>query len=426
MKTKTICMLLVCAILFSLAGCASVKPDTAEKTETSGKTENKDLMQTITPVQKEKEPIKPEAVTAASDFGLRLLQAANDPGHNTLISPLSVLSALAMTANGAENATLLEMENTLGMRRDQYNDFFYSYKSSIRFSNSLKLANSIWFTDRNGFVPNEDFLTVNATCFGADAYLAPFDNSTVERINGWVKDNTDGMIPSILNEIPDEAEMYLVNALAFDAEWSQPYEKYDVQPREFTAEDGTKQRVEFMWSEEGTYLSDDNATGFIKLYEDRKYAFVALLPNEGTSVEAYLDSLDGKKLQDMFANSSFESVVAATPKFETETDLVLNESLEAMGMRLPFDRKKADFSSLGTSPNGKIYISRVLHKTFMAVDEEGTRAGAATSVEMAAGAAADEEPPKYVILDRPFVYMLIDCETNLPFFIGTMMNPAEQ
>ena len=113
------------------------------------------------------------------------------------------------------------------------------------------------------------------------------------------------------------------------------------------------------------------------------------------------------------------------PKFETDSSLELSGVLKAMGMELPFDREKADFSSLGTAGEGNIRISRILHKTFISVEENGTRAAAATAVE-AAAEAAEEEEPKRVKLDRPFVYMLIDCETNLPFFIGTMLNPAEE
>ena len=437
MKTKIICILLVCSILLSLAGCASEKPETPPQSASAEQQPEStaeqdiqytrvDLMQTVTPVENEPEPITPEAAAAASDFALRLFRTANDPDQNTLISPLSVLCALAMTANGAEDATLLQMESTLGMRRDLYNDFFNSYLSALHSdpSSSLKLANSIWYTDRNGFVPKEDFLKVNASYYGADAYLAPFDDSTAREINGWVNEKTDGMIPSILDQIPDEAVMYLVNALTFDAKWSQPYAEYEVSLGEFNAADGTKQAVEFMHSEEGTYLSDDNATGFIKYYLGRDYAFVALLPDEGVSVEEYLDSLDGEKLQSLIENSSQETVVAVMPKFETQTSLELSEVLKTMGMELPFDSENADFSSMGTSQAGNLSISRILHKTFISVAEDGTRAGAATSIEEEAACEPEEEPKK-VKLDRPFVYMLIDCKTDFPFFIGTMLYPGK-
>ena len=432
MKTKILCILLIVALLLSLAGCASGKPASSQSGGTdaasSQKTQEKrvDLMKTVKPAKKEAEPITPEAAAAASDFALRLFRAANDPDQNTLISPLSVLCALAMTANGAEDETLLQMESTLGMRRDLYNEFFNSYLSAMRsvYPNALRLANSIWFTDRNGFEPKEDFLAVNAACYGADAYLAPFDGSTVQEINAWVKKNTDGMIPAILDEIPDEAVMYLVNALAFEGKWEQAYEKSDVSSGEFTAADGTIQTVDFMYSEEQTYLRGGKAEGFIKYYRGGKYAFVALLPDEGVGVGEYLASLDGESLQSLLENRSYETVRTVTPKFETQTGLELSDVLKAMGMELPFISDRANFRSLGTSTVGNVFISRVLHKTYISVDESGTRAGAATAVE-AAAECADEDEPKYVRLDRPFIYMLIDCENNLPFFIGTMMKPGE-
>ena len=437
MKSRIICIALVGALLLSLAGCASEKPaeppqstSAEEQPESTAEQEIQytrvDLMQSVAPINQEPAPITPEAASAATDFALRLVQSANDPDQNTLISPLSVLCALAMTANGAEGETLLQMENTLGMRREQYNDFFNSYFSALHIGDTptLKLANSIWFTDRNGFEPKEDFLKVNASYYGADAYLAPFDDSTAREINGWVNEKTDGMTPSILDQIPDEAVMYLVNALAFDAQWSERYAESDVYPGEFTAADGTKQAVDYMSSEEQTYLSDDNAVGFIKYYRGRDYAFVALLPDEGVSAGEYLDSLDGEKLQDLLANSSKETVVAVMPKFETQTSMELSEVLQAMGMELPFDSENADFSSMGTSQAGNISISRIVHKTFISVAEDGTRAGAATSIEEEAACAPEEEPKK-VKLDRPYVYMLIDCKNNVPFFIGTMLYPGQ-
>ena len=183
-----------------------------------------------------------------------------------------------------------------------------------------------------------------------------------------------------------------------------------------------------MHSHENDYLSDDSATGFIKYYVGRKYAFVALLPNVGVSIGEYLDSLDGEKLQSLIENRSKEDVITETPKFESETSLELSRVLMAMGMELPFDTDEADFSGMGTLKSGKLYISGIRHKAYISVYEEGTRAGAATVdvMEYAAEMEEEKEPPKYVTLDRPFVYMLFDMETNVPLFIGTMLNPKEK
>ena len=369
---------------------------------------------------------------SVTDFSVRLFRAAAEQGKNTLISPLSVAFALSMTANGAKGQTLTEMENVLGMDIDGLNLYLHDYMKSLPRGEKYKLdaANSIWFTDAESFTVSDDFLQLNADYYGADVYRVPFDGKTLGDINGWVNEKTDGMIEKILDEINPYSVMYLINALAFDAEWETIYNEYQVREGDFTLENGTKKAVEFMNSQENVYLEDEKATGFVKYYAGRKYAFVALLPNEGVTVSDYVASLDGEKLAGMLSDPSAEEVNVAIPKFETEYDVTMNDVLTKMGMPTAFDRYKADFSGLGTyrddGADRNVYIGKVLHKTFIAVDEKGTKAGAATVVDLpAATGAAPISEPKRVILDRPFVYMLIDCENNLPFFIGTMYDVEE-
>ena len=361
---------------------------------------------------------------AVTDFAIRLFKESMADGENTLISPLSVLVALSMTANGADNETLSQMEAVLGMPIDQLNTWISTYMANLPEEEKYKLslANSIWFTDDERFTVNQDFLQTNADYYGADIYRAPFDDDTCKDINKWVKDNTDGMIKNILDQIPQEAVIYLINALAFDAEWQDIYFESQVREGEFTTENGEKRNVDMMYSEENKYLEDKHATGFIKYYKDRKYAFAALLPREGTTVSEYIASLDGEHLNDLLTNAKSAFVNTSIPKFETEYDVEMSAVLSGMGMPDAFSGATADFSKLGHSTAGNIFINRVLHKTFISVDERGTKAGAATVVEMNDECALIIEDPKQVFLDRPFVYMLIDCETNQPFFIGTMMD----
>ena len=386
----------------------------------------KDLMDGITPNEIAAAESLSEQNPAVADFAVRLFKASEESGKNTLISPLSVLCALAMTANGAKEETLAQMESVLGMTKDELNIYLYSYMKKLPNGEKYKLslANSIWFTNDESFTVNRDFLQTNADYYGADIYKSPFDQKTCKEINKWVEDNTDGMIPEILDEINPEAVMYLVNALAFDAEWAKIYRESSVKYGKFTKEDGSEQNVELMYNTENVYLEDDNASGFMKYYKDGKYAFVALLPNEGVSVSEYISSLDGKSLSEMLANAQIATVRTCVPKFETEYDVNMAEILAKMGMPDAFDSDKADFTGLGTSSVGNIYISRVIHKTFISVDEKGTKAGATTAVEMM----PESAPPtdiKKVYLNRPFVYMLVDCENNIPFFIGTMMDVGE-
>ncbi len=359
---------------------------------------------------------------AVTDFALKLFRESIEDDKNTLISPLSVLCALSMTANGADGETLSQMEDVLGMSVTELNMYIHCYMEGLPETEKykLKLANSIWFTEDERFTVNQDFLQANADYYGADIYKAPFDDTTLKDINDWVSENTDEMIEDILDKIPDAAVMYLVNALAFEAEWHDVYLKTQVSTGRFTAEDKSVKNVDFMHSQEHVYLEDENATGFMKYYKDGKYAFVALLPNEGVSVTDYVNSLTGEKLADMLANHSYAAVSTAIPKFETEYDVEMSEVLKNLGMTDAFNMDEADFTKLGESSEGNIFINRVIHKTFISVGEKGTKAGAATVVEMTDGAMAVE--PKTVYLDRPFVYMIIDCENNIPFFVGTFMD----
>ena len=331
-----------------------------------------------------------------------------------------------MTANGADGETLSQMETVFGIPSKELNGYIRDYMAQLPKEDTYKLsmANSIWFKDDEElFQVNPDFLQTNANYYGADVYKAPFDETTLDEINGWVKDETDEMIPSILDQIPEDAIMYLVNALAFDAKWQEPYEDFQVSEDQiFTKEDGTEVEATMMNSEEYSYLEDELATGFIKYYDDRAYAFVALLPNEGVSVSEYVASLTGQHLREMLSNPEGVTVYASLPKFESEYDVEMSDVLKEMGMPNAFDWMLAEFPHIGTVSDGlNIVISRVIHKTFISVTENGTQAGAATVVEMRAEGAAEIVEYKEVVLDRPFVYMLIDCENDIPLFIGSTM-----
>ena len=358
-----------------------------------------------------------------SDFGIRLIQQtlkSAEKDENILISPFSVLLALYMTANGADGQTKEQMMQGLG---EGLNDYLKVYQESLPqgVNYKLNIANGIWFKDVESLQVQEDFLRTNHDYFNAALYKAPFNDTTCKEINNWVKENTDGMIDGILDEIDPDAVLYLINALSFDAKWSKPYNEYSVRDNcIFTKENGTERKTTLMYSGEHVYLEDENATGFIKYYKENKYAFVAMLPKEGVTVANYMEWLTAEKLQETLANAKRTSVNAAIPKFETEYDILLNDVLIQMGMQDAFSAANADFTKMAASDRGNIFINRVLHKTFISVDEIGTKAGAVTAVEM-----TDESAPMEmynVYLNRPFVYLLIDCETNQPFFIGTLMD----
>ena len=405
---KLLSLLLVCALVLGMTACA--KDDQA------------DLTFSVKPRDVEKLSELDSACPQLTDFALKLFRESCKQNENTLISPLSVLCALSMTANGAKGETLSQMESVFGLGVAARNLWLKSYCDEL--SDELKLANSIWFRDAERFTVNEDFLQTNADYYGAGIFKAPFDEETCRDINAWVEENTDGMIKDILNAIPEEAVMYLVNALAFDAQWQEIYSESDIRDGEFTTFRGFRRTVEMMYSEESLYLSDDKAVGFLKPYAGGRYAFAALLPNPGVTVEEYLETLTGGHLLEMLSDPNETKVKTAMPKFETEYDVEMSEILKALGMTDAFDAGLADLSGIGHSENGNLFINRVLHKTYICVDGKGTRAGAATAVEVNDECAMVEPDYYMVYLDRPFVYMLIDLETRLPFFLGTMMDPA--
>jgi serpin B len=404
---------LVISALFSLSGCGT----TAQAA---------DLMSGVkaNEVSAEAELTGGDSF-AIADFAVKLFQNSASSDENTIISPLSVLCALAMTANGAEGETLAQMEEVFGLSVPALNKYLYTYLNNLPYGDKYKvgIANSIWFKDDKTLTVEKDFLQTNADYYGASIYKALFDNKTLKDINAWVSDKTDSMIKDILDEIPDDAVMYLINALAFDAEWETIYNINDVRDGSFSTASGETRNVDMMYAPEYQYLDDGNATGFIKYYADREYAFAALLPNENISVDDYIASLTGDGLMGTLKNAQSVDVDTAIPKFESEYTVEMIDILESLGMTDAFDAMRADFSGLGKSADGNIFISRVIHKTYIAVDEKGTKAGASTVVEMSDRAAPSE--PKTVYLDRPFVYMLIDCRTNLPLFIGTLRDIGE-
>ena len=414
----------VCLMLALLAGCGTgpaAGPSAPPPTVEGDPVPTGDLMGAVTAQTPQTDgALTDQGAAALTDLGVRLLQNCLGEG-STLVSPLSVLEALGMTANGASGQTLAQMEKVLGFSAEELNDALYLYVQGLPDGDGgrVHVANGVWMNAAGGFRPEQAFLQTNADYYGAALRQTAFGPAVAEEINGWVADNTAGRIEKIIDEVPEEAMAYLVNALSFDAKWEDVYREDQVRPGTFTAASGREQEAQFMWSTELGYLRDGDASGFVKYYQDRGYAFAALLPGEGTSVEEYVASLSGEKLHSILAAADGSVFVeAAIPQFTAEYAADLTTPLAAMGMADAFDPDRADFSRMGSCDAGRLYISRVLHKTFIRVDEKGTEAGAATAVEMAGASAMG--PVEQVVLDRPFVYMLIDCQNCVPLFLGTV------
>lgn len=193
------------------------------------------------------------------------------------------------------------------------------------------------------------------------------------------------------------------------------YNEYDVYDGSFYGLSGTTD-AELMRSGEDLFVSDENARGFIKRYRNG-YSFMAILPNEGISLSDYIDTLEGDDLVKLFNNAEYVEVNATLPKFKYEYSVSLNDALKALGMEKAF---YGGFGNLGESQLGEIFISNVSHKTFIEVNNMGTKAAAATDVEM--GVESCPSRIETVTLDRPFLYAIVDNETGLPVFIGTLLD----
>lgn len=371
-----------------------------------------------------------EFAQSYAQFALNLLcesraMAEEEAGKSSMISPLSVLMVLEMTRAGADTATRAQMEEVLypGISVEKGEaGLQWLYKNLPDDKGAqLHMANSVWLkTLDDVFLPNEDFLLTQKEKYNAEIYGAPFDAATCKDINHWVEHKTDGMITDILDEIPDNAIMYLINAIAFEAEWETVYEANEIHDALFVTQAGEEQQISMMYDTSNRYLSMAHAEGFCRAYKSG-YDFVALLPEEGMTLDALLQELDGRTLLETIQNERDTMVEMGLPKFTGETFLDLADVLRVLGMPLAFDDNKADFSRMGTCKNSsRLSISRVLHKTYIDVDELGTKAGAATVVEVVEGCAL--ESPKQVILNRPFLYAIVEQETGIPVFIGTVEN----
>ena len=373
------------------------------------------------------EKMSEDCVRHTADFGLSLLKL-QAPGENTMLSPLSILYALGMTANGAAGNTLSQMEDVLfgGTEADTANRYFLDYTQSLPEGTagvSLDIANSIWFNDRlAAFSVNTEFLSKNTTYYGAGVYGRDFARpETLTEVNQWVSDNTDGMIPSILNRLSGDDLMLLVNTVLFDGKWAQSYGENDIRKGTFAAYGGAEQTdVDYLCSTEKGYFTLGEGKGFVRSYAER-YSFVGILPDEGVDVYDYLASLDGESLVDAIGNPTVKKTYVRIPELTFDSEPEVKKSLEALGLTDAFCANAADFSRLGTFDGGNIYVSNVIQKTRIELTRDGTKAAAATMVSMVATSAGPNvDPPMQIFLTRPFVFAITDNETGLVLFCGVV------
>lgn len=379
-----------------------------------------DLLSLVTPNEVGGKASDDEFAAAYTDFAKKLCAGSAKDDGNVLISPLSVMLALSMTANGANGETLSEMERVLGgdIPLSELNEYLYTYAKNLYSTNDCKLsiANSIWF--REGVNVKNPFLQDCADYYAAQLYREPFNQATVKKINLWVRDNTDKMIDKVIDSIERDTVMYLINAIAFDAKWATKFE--DTRKDVFTNSKGEKENITYLCGERhGGYFELDDAKGIALNYKGGRYSFVAILPNdENADINGYFASADTKSIITAIKNAKNNGteVNLRLPQFKFDYETEMTDILSGMGMPRAFS-SAADFSKISDDP---LAISRVLHKTHIEVDKDGTKAAAVTVIGVKCTSAGPAENPINLFFDRPFVFMIADNETGMPIFVGTL------
>lgn len=377
------------------------------------------------------EPPAAGEVTAAfslaqTGFGLSLLQSQTaGKQDNVLLSPVSAAYALAMVVNGAVGETQKELLDAVGMPdADTLNAQLYALHAALPQEENCRLsvANSLWVNERVQPFVETPFLRTTLRYFNAGLNVCGFNDDALPMINGWVSENTDGMIDRIVSTLDPATAVLLINALCMDADWEKPFSETSVYDAPFAAADGQTVEVKMMRGTAPLYLENDEAVGFIRPYAGGKLQFAAILPKTEGDINAFLHTLDAHTLHGLLTDAEAETVTVQMPKFTFAYDASLRTSLEALGVRGLFDPAQADLSAM-LRPPVTAYADDVIQKTFIEVNTEGTRAAAVTAVIIKSNAI----PPwdqKVVVLDRPFLFVITAGEQNVPVFIGVVANPA--
>lgn len=435
---KLITGLLIASMLMALpTGCAKKATTTTSGGTTvasepastgSGKTEKrtngKQALFELKSAQSGKTEMSDEALKRAySEFVLGVLKRCveQNKGENVTISADSMLFALEMAAAGADGETLKQMTQTMvpGAENEAALKFALARMQNLQ-NNSLRIANSVWLNEAKSARVYGDYLEFVKTNFGATADSLPFGAEAANTINKWVEDKTAGRIKDLIKDLDEDGLMVLVNAITFDGVWKETYADDDIYPGTFTQGDGSTQEVTFLSSEEQIYLSNGKASGFIKDYDDGKYAFMTILPNdEKADISQFIADMTPEEYWAFWESQTTEFKVRAVfPEFKNEFGVTLNKILIDMGMADAFEPGVADFSNMACSDP---YIAQVVHKAFFDVNRHGTKAAAATAVIMYDEACVVDDS-KHVVCNRPFAYAIVDKDTGLPVFLGTVVN----
>lgn len=392
----------------------------------SGPTEQSGPPPLLTALPRTLSTAEARLVSAGNQFAFgvfREVQLAR-PGDNVFLSPTSAAMALGMTLNGAAGTTLDSMRVALALTGAPVEEISAGYRSLIDLLRGLDrsvdfaIANSIWARAGMPFAPA--FLDAARTSFDAEVTALDFAApSTLTTINQWVNDKTKGKIPTILDQIAGDEVMFLINAIYFKGSWRAAFDPNATQDLPFHAADGTTRNVPTMRRTPAP-LRHATAPGHDiveLLYGNGAFAMTLVLPSPGRSLAELTEGLDAARWAEWTAALAEHTIGLTLPRFRLEYQRELEGDLSALGMRIAFDEHRADFSRmLSGSIAGNLFITKVIQKTFVDVNEEGTTAAAATSVGIGLTSA-----PATIQFDRPFLFAIRERLSGTILFLGQVV-----
>ena len=371
-------------------------------------------------------------VEGNSQFALDLHGSLKSQPGNLFFSPSSISTALAMTYAGARGETAGQMASVLHFPapQEKVHEAFASLSKSFKSETEkpgyqLSVANRLW--GQQGYHILPDFLAITRDSYQAEMALVDFVNNTERAravINQWVEAQTQEKIKDLLprGTLTPRTRLVLTNAIYFKGDWTRPFRKEATREEDFHVTGDKTTRVPLM------HLKDDFRLGAVdglKLldlpYGKGDLSAIVLLPDSIDGLPALEEKLNLKNLTRWLGTLLRQKVDVFLPRFQLTSQFALNQALEAMGMPLAFDENEADFS--GISTEDRLYISAVVHKAFVDLNEQGTEAAAATGVVMAVRAAMLPRPPAVFRADHPFLFLIVDNRTKSILFLGRVVNP---
>ena len=419
MSTKTLTSLLLMAALTTLSGCAGSRADD-ETAETS--------VHAILPPAEQAAALQ-TAAQSANTFAFDLFGRLHEPQDNLFFSPASIAIALTMTWAGAEGPTAVEMADALHLTDDPatIHAGFAQLQDQLTAQDkpyTLRVANRLWGQAGFGFL--DDFLRTLRQNYGAGLETLDFRKQpeTCRRIiNDWVAEQTEQKIQDLLPQgtIDQLTRLVLTNAVYFLADWEHPFPVEATADEDFHLTGGATLRVPTMKTTRQLPYAETETWQVLTLpYEGGELEFVVLLPRTDVAAKQPEQHLTAALLQRLLAQRRGREVSCWLPSFKLETAFDLNAPLQDLGMKTAFDQERADFS--GMTGRDDLFISAVVHKAFIEVDEKGTEAAAATGVVMSLKSAMPPRPVEFRA-DHPFVFLIRHIASENVLFLGYCANP---